>query len=57
MKRTDDSEVVRAVMKMNVESQRDRGRPKNRWIDGIESDIKITSVAQPYQVGSRYKTK
>ena len=32
------------VMEMNVEGKRERGRPKKRWIDGIESDMRTAGV-------------
>lgn len=30
-----DSMALRVVMEWSVREKRDRGRPKNRWIDGI----------------------
>lgn len=35
-------EAVRMVVKMNVEGR--KGRPKKRWLVGIENDVRTTSV-------------
>jgi hypothetical protein len=32
------------VMKMNVEEKRERGRPKDRWLDTIENDMKTDGM-------------
>lgn len=37
-------EAIRIVMEMNVEKSRKRGRPKNRWLDAIKSDLRIAGV-------------
>jgi hypothetical protein len=29
---------------MNIEGKRERGRPKKRWLDTIENDMKAVSV-------------
>ena len=44
VKRREETEAVRVVMEMNVEGKRGRGRPKKRWIDGVESDMRIAGV-------------
>lgn len=36
----DDSAVVKVIMKMIVNSQKERKRPKKRWIDVIKCDRK-----------------
>lgn len=40
-----DGAVVRVVM-MNVEGMRGRGKPKNRWIDRVENDMRIAGVSE-----------
>jgi hypothetical protein len=31
-------------MKMNIEGKRERGRPKNKWLNTIESHMKAVDV-------------
>jgi hypothetical protein len=31
-------------MKMNVKGNRGRGKPKNRWLDTIENDMRAVNV-------------
>ncbi|KAL4132087.1 hypothetical protein QTP88_009302 [Uroleucon formosanum] len=38
--RREETSAVRVVMKMNVEMKRGRGRPKKRWLENIENDVK-----------------
>jgi hypothetical protein len=38
--RREESNAVRVVMKMNVEGKSGRGKPKKRWLDTIENDIR-----------------
>jgi len=40
----EDSEGVRTVMKLSVEGRRERGKPKKKWLNGIESDVRTESV-------------
>ena len=44
VRRREETEAVRVVMDMNVVGKRGRGRPKKRWLDGIESDMRIAGV-------------
>jgi hypothetical protein len=36
--------TVRAIMKINVEGKRGRGRPKKRWLYKIKNDISAVCV-------------
>jgi len=38
--RREETEALRLVNEMYVEGRRGRGRPKKRWSDTIESDMK-----------------
>lgn len=40
-----DSEIVNGVMKINVEGKTRSGKPKMKWIDGIEGSMKIAGVS------------
>jgi hypothetical protein len=40
MMRQEEINVVNVVMKVIVERKRGRGRPKKRWFDTIENDMK-----------------
>lgn len=42
--RRDNLETVIVVIKMYVEVNRERGRPKKTWIYDIKSDMKIVSA-------------
>lgn len=46
MYRRDESKSVRSVKKMYVEGKTRRGRPKKRWLDVIDSDMKSTGVSK-----------
>jgi len=32
------------VLKINVEEKKERGRPKKRWLDTIENDMRAVGV-------------
>jgi len=40
--RRSDSEVMRVAIEMNIEGK--YGRPKKKWLDRIENDMKIAEV-------------
>jgi hypothetical protein len=40
--RREETNAVRVVMKMNIEAK--RGRPKKRWLDTIENDMRVFGV-------------
>ena len=42
--RREETSAVRVVMKMNVEGKRSRGRPKKRWLENIEKDMRVVGV-------------
>jgi hypothetical protein len=42
--RREETNAIRVVIKMNIEGKRERGRPKKRWLDTIENDMKAVSV-------------
>jgi hypothetical protein len=44
MTRREETKAVRVVMKMNGEGKRGRGRPKKRWLDTIENDMKAACM-------------
>lgn len=54
--RKEESKAVRTVIEMNVEGRRDRGRPKKRWRDAIECDLRTADVSVE-DVGDRVKWK
>ena len=41
--RMDDNELPKKILWTNPGGQRGRGRPKSRWIDGVEKDVKELS--------------
>ena len=36
----DDKEIIKRILNSNPGGQRGRGRPKLRWIDGVEHDLR-----------------
>lgn len=44
MIRMDDSRVAKKVFLQNVEGVRAKGRPRKRWIDGVEEDLEKLQV-------------
>ena len=42
--RREETSAVRVVMKMNVEGKRGRGRPKMKWLENIEKDMRVVGV-------------
>jgi hypothetical protein len=40
----DKTNAVRVVVKINIEGKRRRGRPKNRWLDTIENDMRAIGI-------------
>jgi len=42
--RRKDLEVVRTVLELNVEERRGRGKPKKKWLNVIECDMRTTAV-------------
>jgi len=50
--RRENSEAVRMVMEMNVEGR--RGRPKKKWLDAFECDMRTAGVCVD-DVGGRVK--
>jgi hypothetical protein len=41
--RMDENEILTKILWTNPGSQRGRGRPKSRWIDGVEQDARQLS--------------
>lgn len=44
MRKNYSDAVNRVVIKINTENKRGRKRPKKRWIDGIEYNMKIAGA-------------
>ncbi|KIH44030.1 hypothetical protein ANCDUO_25956 [Ancylostoma duodenale] len=44
MLRSDDSSVAKSAMNITVEGRRPRGRPKTRWLDRIEDDMRLLGL-------------
>ncbi len=42
--RREETSAVRVVMMINVEGKRGRGRPKKRWMENIENDMRLVGV-------------
>jgi len=42
--RMDDDRVAKKVLEKNVEGSRSRGRPKKRWMDSVEGDLRELGV-------------
>jgi len=42
--RGEEMEIVKVVMTINVVGKRERGKPKKRWLDTIESDMRAARV-------------
>ena len=40
-----DNKNVKAIMKWNTIDRRLRGRPKTRWIDDVEADLRGMKIA------------
>ena len=38
--RMDDNELAKKILWTNPSGQRGRGRPKSKWIDGVEEDTR-----------------
>jgi hypothetical protein len=43
--RGEETKAVRVLMKINIEGKRGRGKPKKRWLDMIEDDMRAISVS------------
>jgi len=43
MKR-EEIKTVRVVMKVNVEGKKGRGKPKKKWLDTVENDMRAVGV-------------
>ncbi|XP_050534488.1 uncharacterized protein LOC126901782 [Daktulosphaira vitifoliae] len=54
--RREELEAIRTVIAMNVEGRRGRGRPKKRWKDANECDMRTADVSVD-DVGDRVKWK
>lgn len=54
--RREDSEARRRVMGMNVEKRRGRGRPKKKWLNTIECDMRTADLCIE-RVGDRVKRR
>jgi len=52
--RREDLEVVRTVMELSVKERRGRRRPKKKWLNGIECDMRTSGVCVN-DVGNRVK--
>ena len=37
--RRSEEESIRSIMKLNIEGNRGRGRPKKRWLDCVKEDL------------------
>ncbi|EYC10880.1 hypothetical protein Y032_0053g2350 [Ancylostoma ceylanicum] len=42
--RSDDNSVAKSAMNITVEGRRPRGRPKTRWLDRIEEDMRLLKL-------------
>jgi hypothetical protein len=42
--RMEDNKNVNAIMKWNLIDRRSRGRPKTRWKDDVESDLRARKI-------------
>jgi hypothetical protein len=42
--RRDESLIIKRVMTMNVDGHPSRGRPRKRWMDCVNDDMKIKGV-------------
>ncbi|EYC05373.1 hypothetical protein Y032_0082g1543 [Ancylostoma ceylanicum] len=42
--RSDDNSVTKSAMNITVEGRRPRGRPKTRWLDRIEEDMRLLKL-------------
>jgi hypothetical protein len=40
----DDNKIIEAVMKWNPIDRRSRGRPKTRWKDDVEADLRAVKI-------------
>lgn len=41
--RLEEIEAIRAVMKMDIERKRVRGRPKKRWLETIKKGMRVVN--------------
>jgi hypothetical protein len=41
----DDSHITKKVMSINVDEHPRRGRPKKRWMDCVNDDMRIKGVS------------
>ena len=48
VKRRDETENIRAVVEMKMDSKRPRGRPKLRWKDTVRRDMKAWSIKEEW---------
>jgi hypothetical protein len=44
--RRSEEETIRAVIEWQTEGKRPRGRPRKRWLDLIEKDLKTVGVKE-----------
>jgi hypothetical protein len=44
MMRQEETKAIRVVMKINVKGKKERGRPKKKWLDTIENDMRAVSL-------------
>lgn len=44
--RRDDAEKMRVLMKTISKRDRGTGKPKKKWIDDVESDIRLSGVSE-----------
>lgn len=49
---SNDSETMRVIVQINIDSKREKGRPKKKGLNGIENNIKIVGV-NGWKVGDR----
>jgi hypothetical protein len=42
--RMEDNKNVKAIMKWNPNDRRSRGRPKTRWKDDVEADLRAMKI-------------
>jgi hypothetical protein len=43
--RLEETKAIRVAMKINVDGKIGRGKPKKKWLDKIENDMRTVSVS------------